>query len=371
MIDKRIEQLAELLVTYSVEVTEGDNVLIDAYDLTPEVVDVLVTRIAQAGGNPFVNNYSSKVWRSLFINQNESALKIQCDRDLEFMKKMDCYIAIRNYNNSFEYSDVPSEQMALSRKIMRPVIDYRVKNTRWCVLRWPSASMAQSAAMSTNAFEDFYFNVCAAVDYRKMDNAMDSLVDLMHKTDKVRITGNGTDLTFSIKNIPAIKCAGKMNIPDGEVFTAPVKDSVEGTITFNTPTVYEGKRFENVSLTFVEGKILSAKSSNTEALNAILDTDDGSRYVGEFAIGVNPMVTFPMCDILFDEKIAGSIHFTPGACYDEASNGNISSIHWDMVLIQTPEYGGGCLYFDNVLIRENGLFIIDELKGLNPDQLGE
>jgi aminopeptidase len=222
--------------------------------------------------------------------------------------------------------------------------------------------------MSTEAFENLYFDVCT-MGYKRMSNAMDALVNLMQNTDKVSILGKETHLTFSIKNIPAIKCAGTMNIPDGEVFTAPVKDSVNGTILFNTPTVYEGKRFENIALTFENGKIIDAKSSDTPALNKILDSDKGARYIGEFAIGVNPYITAPMCDILFDEKIAGSFHFTPGACYDEASNGNKSVIHWDMVLIQTPEYGGGEIYFDDVLIRKDGLFVIDELIPLNPENL--
>lgn len=369
MVDMRIKQLADLLVTYSVEVKKGDNVLIESFDLAPEIIDVLVTRVTEAGGNPYVKYNSSKVIRSLWMNQSEEACKVQYEHELTFMKKMNCYIAIRNYDNSFEYSDVPVDQMKMVRMISRPVIDWRVKNTRWCVLRWPSASMAQAASMSTSAFEDFYFNVCAAVDYRKLSKAMDSLVDLMNKTDSVRLTAKDTDLIFSIKDIPAIKCDGKMNIPDGEVFTAPVKEKVQGRITFNAPTVYDGKRFENISLLFADGKIVDATGSNTDALNAILDTDEGSRFVGEFAIGVNPLVTHPMCDILFDEKISGSIHFTPGACYDEASNGNKSAIHWDMVLIQTPEYGGGCIYFDDVLIRKDGIFVVEELKALNPTEL--
>lgn len=369
MIDSRIELLANDLVNYSVEVKEGDNVLIASTDLMPEVVEALVNAVHKAGGNPFVSYTASRISRALYQSQSDETLKLQADNDLELMKKMNCYIAIRNNNNSFEYSDVPDNRMSAIRKIFRPVTDYRVKNTRWCVLRWPSASMAQSASMSTEQFEDFYFDVCVGISYEKMSRAMDSLVTLMNKTDKVRLTAKNTDLTFSIKDIPAIKCDGKMNIPDGEVFTAPVKDSVNGILTYNTPTVYDGKRFENISLEFKDGKIISATGSNTESLNAILDTDEGARYVGEFAIGVHPYITTPMCDILFDEKISGSIHFTPGACYDDASNGNKSNIHWDMVLIQTPEYGGGSIYFDDVLIRQDGLFVLDELKALNPENL--
>ncbi|MFL6558809.1 MAG: aminopeptidase, partial [Bacillus sp. (in: firmicutes)] len=235
-------------------------------------------------------------------------------------------------------------------------------------LRYPTSSMAQLAKMSTEAFENFYFDVCN-LDYGRMDQAMDSLKALMDRTDKVRITGPGTDLSFSIKDIPAIKCAGRLNIPDGEVYTAPVRDSVNGVVTYNTPSPYQGFTFENVKLTFRDGKIVEAESNDSSRINKIFDTDEGARYIGEFAIGVNPFILNPMQDILFDEKIAGSFHFTPGQCYDDAFNGNHSNIHWDMVNIQRPEYGGGEMYFDDVLIRKDGLFVIPELEVLNPDNL--
>jgi len=228
--------------------------------------------------------------------------------------------------------------------------------------------MAQQAQMSTEGFEDFYFNTCT-LDYSKMSRAMDPLVALMERTDRVRIVGPGTDLGFSIKGIPVVKCDGERNIPDGEVYTAPVKGSVNGTISYNTKTLYQGKVFENVVLRFKDGRIVEATSSNTKDMNAILDTDEGARYVGEFAIGVNPFINKAMLDILFDEKIAGSIHFTPGNAYKEADNGNRSTVHWDLVLCQTPEWGGGEIYFDGRLVRKDGRFVIDELKGLNPESL--
>ena len=228
--------------------------------------------------------------------------------------------------------------------------------------------MAQSAKTSLEDFEDFYFNVCN-LDYSKMSNAMDSLVELMNKTDKVRLVSEGTDLTFSIKDIPAKKCAGRCNIPDGEVYTAPVRDSVNGVITYNTPSEMNGFTFENVKLTFKDGKIVECDGNDKERLEKVFNTDEGARYVGEFAIGVNPYITKPMNNILFDEKIAGSIHFTPGNCYDDAYNGNHSAIHWDMVLIMTPEYGGGEIWFDDVLIRKDGIFVVPELECLNPENL--
>ncbi len=322
--------------------------------------------VSARGGHVYVKTGSSKIIRSLYRAGSLKSFEVTAEAELAFMQKMQGYIAIRNYDNAFEYSDVPADKMTAIRKIMRPVTDWRVKKTKWCVLRWPSSSMAQAASMSTEAFEDFYFRVCT-MDYRGMNVAAQTLAELMRKTDKVRIEGpDGTDLVFSIKGIPVIPCAGTHNIPDGEVFTAPVKTSVNGFIRFNTPTLYEGKKYENLALTFENGKIVSATGSDAAGLNAILDTDEGARYVGEFALGINPHITDGMCDILFDEKISGSIHLTPGACYDDASNGNVSSIHWDLVLIQTEKYGGGRLYFDGVLVRENGLFVLDALKPLNP-----
>ncbi|MEW8976720.1 MAG: aminopeptidase, partial [Exiguobacterium sp.] len=236
------------------------------------------------------------------------------------------------------------------------------------VLRFPTASMAQLANQSTEAFEDFYFDVCT-LDYEKMGQAMEPLVDLMNRTDRVRLVGPGTDLSFSIKDIPAIKCAGNANIPDGEVFTAPVKDSVNGVISYNTPSPYQGFTFENVKLTFKDGKIIEATANDTDRINQVFDTDAGSRFVGEFAIGVNPFIQHPMKDILFDEKIDGSFHFTPGQAYEEAYNGNDSSVHWDLVNIQRPDYGGGEIWFDDVLIRKDGRFVLPELEVLNPENL--
>lgn len=366
MKDVRFAKLAEVLINYSLHVERDECVLIDASDIVPEIVDELLQAIAARGGHAFVKTVDSKIMRSLYVNGSLKSFEMLAESELAFMKKMQGYIALRNYENSFEYSDVPAEKMTAIRKIMRPVIDWRVKKTKWCVLRWPSSSMAQAAAMSTAAFEDFYFKVCT-MDYRRMHEAAQALAELMRKTDKVRIVGpKETDLTFSIKGIPVIPCTGANNIPDGEVFTAPVKESVNGVIHYNTPTLYDGKKYENIVLRFENGKIVEATSSDTEGMNAVFNTDEGARYVGEFALGINPHITDGMCDILFDEKIAGSIHFTPGASYDDASNGNTSSIHWDLVLIQTPKYGGGKIYFDDVLVREDGLFVLESLKPLNP-----
>jgi aminopeptidase len=284
------------------------------------------------------------------------------------MKKMQAYIAIRGSHNVTENADVPGANMQLYSKVVRPVMDYRINKTRWVVLRWPSPSMAQAAGMSTEAFENLYFDVCT-MNYPKMAKAMVPLEKLMAKTDRVHLKGPGTDLTFSIKGIGAKKCEGTRNIPDGEVFSCPVKNSVNGVIQYNTPTLYSGTKFENVRLELKNGKIVNATANNTKRLNEILDTDAGARYIGEFSLGFNPYIMNPMCDILFDEKIAGSLHFTPGQAYQDVGNGNKSAVHWDMVLIQRPEWGGGEVWFDGKLIRKDGRFVTKELKGLNPENL--
>lgn len=367
--DLRYTKLAKLLCGYSVKLAEGENVLLDMCEVPTEMVEALIDEVANLGGNPFVNLSHPRISRKLELASSDSRLQTLGDLELSRMKKMQAYIAIRGSNNIFESGDIPHEKVAKISSAMKASLNWRVDKTKWVVLRWPTPAMAQQAHMSTEAFEDFYFDVCT-FDYSKLAAPMGILRDLMQNTDQVRILGNGSDLTFSIKGIPSIVCAGEMNIPDGEVFTAPVKNSVNGVIKYSAPTVYNGLSFDGVRLEFKDGKIVGADaSSNADKLREILACDEGASYVGEFAIGVNPLIKRPMLDILFDEKIAGSFHFTPGQAYAEADNTNRSKIHWDMVCIQTPEYGGGEIYFDGVKIRENGLFTLPELEALNPDNL--
>ncbi|EFM12921.1 peptidase M29 aminopeptidase II [Paenibacillus curdlanolyticus YK9] len=370
MYDSRLKQLAENLVQYSVDVQPGENILIDYTGSERELVKQLVEEVAKRGGRPFVETSDRGVLRALLRNASKEQLEIWAELDLARMKRMQGYIAVRSGDNVNELSDVPSDHMKLYESIYRHPVhsEQRVKKTRWVVLRYPNASMAQLANMSNEAFENFYFDVCN-LDYSKMEKAMEPLRQLMLKTDRVRIVAPGTELTFSIKGIGAVNCSGHRNIPDGEVYSAPVRDSVQGTITYNTPSIYSGVTFEQVSFTFENGKIVHATANDTKRLNEILDSDEGARYIGEFSLGFNPYILHPMKDILFDEKIAGSLHFTPGQAYEQADNGNRSAVHWDLVLIQRPDYGGGEVYFDDVLIRKDGMFVIDALTGLNPENL--
>src|SRR2546423_124545 len=364
MHDPRFDKLAKLLVEYSTRLKKKENVLIEAFDVPDEMVVALIRAARKAGATPFVQVQRNRISRELAMGTSDKQLNFSASHELARMKKMQAYIALRGSNNITELSDVPVPKMQLLAKKMKPVQDQRVKKTKWCVLRWPSSSMAQLAGMSTEAFENFYFEVCT-LDYEKLQPGMKALKGLMERTNRVQIKGPETNLRFSIKGIPAVICGGDRNIPDGEVFTAPVKNSVEGHITFNAPTIYQSIGFDGIRLDFKKGKIVKAASNETEKLNKILNSDVGARYVGEFSLGFNPYVLQPMRDILFDEKIAGSFHFTPGQAYEEADNSNRSQVHWDMVSIQRKDYGGGEIYFDGKLIRRDGEVLPKELLSLN------
>ncbi len=368
IIDPRFNELADGLTGFSISLKKGERVLIDAYDVPDAMVIALVRSVRRRGAHPLVDIHRARITRELVLGAEEAQFAPHAAVEKMRMEKMDAYIALRGSDNIFESSDVPADRVQLVSRLMKPVLNHRVGKTKWVVLRWPTAAMAQQAAMSTEAFEDFYFRVCT-LDYKRMIGGMNVLAKLMGKTDQVHIKGPGTDLTFSIKNIGAVTCGGSRNIPDGEVFSCPVKNSVNGVVQYNAPTVYLGSSFDNIRLVFKNGKVVEATSSNTKRLNEILDSDAGARFIGEFAIGFNPHILSPMRDILFDEKIAGSFHFTPGQSYAECSNGNNSQVHWDMVCIQRPEYGGGEIWFDGKLIRKDGMFVPKSLYKLNPEYL--
>ena len=369
MSDLRYKNLATLLVMHSTELQQGERVLIHTTDVPDAFVSELILAVRDVGALPVLMSQSSRLLRQLILTGNETYWETEARLAIEQLQTVDAYISIRGNVNTLENSDIPTDLMRTYQTAYgQPVTDFRVNNTRWCALRWPNPSFAQSAGMSTDAFEDFYFNVCT-LDYGRMATAAAPLRDLMAATDRVRIVGPGTDIAFSIKGIGARMSYGKRNVPDGECFSCPTIDSTNGVISYNAPTLYAGKPFSDIRLVIRDGVIIEATSSDTKSLNDILDTDEGARRIGEFAIGFNPVILNPMRDVLFDEKIAGSLHFTPGNAYASPGNGNRSGVHWDMVLIQRPEWGGGEIWFDDVLIRRDGLFIPDSLQGLNPGNL--
>ena len=367
MHDHRIDQLADLLLDHSCELQAGENILIEAFDL-PEtsLVCALIEGAARRRAVPLVSNKNNAILRSLYQTATEESMQLAARFEMQRMEAVHAYIGVRGSANSSQFADVPQPKMDLYQEHWwNPVHStIRVHKTKWVVLRYPTESFAQAAEMSTQAFEDFYFDVCTA-DYASMRRSQQPLIDRMKEADRIRITGPGTELEFSIHGIPVVGCSGERNIPDGEVFTAPVRESIQGTILYNTPSRYQGTVFENIKFQFQDGKIVHAEANETTKLNAILDSDPGARYVGEWAIGTNNRVRHAMLDTLFDEKIGGSFHLTPGQAYDDADNGNRSRIHWDLVLIQRPDYGGGEIWFDNELIRKDGSFLPADLQGLN------
>lgn len=371
--DNRIESFADMIVGYSLGVMPGDRVYIDySGNETRPFIQSLIRRIYAAGAQPFPHRMEPWEERELILGAGREQLKTAADNVIALMEQMDCYIGVRSVENSAELSGIPAERMQLWNSVYAmPIAGVRCAKTRWVVMRYPSPAAAQAMDMGTDAYEDFYYQACA-MDYKKMAEAIGPLQELMDRTDTVRIVGPGTDLRFSIKGIGSVPCAGHCNIPDGELYTAPVRDSVNGVITYNTPAPFDGFCFEHICLHFENGRIVQAEANDSSRLNSYLDQDEGARYIGEFALGFNPYIKVPVKNVLFDEKICGSFHFTPGMSYKgPGGNGNESVIHWDLVCIQTPEYGGGEIWFDDVLIRKDGRFVLPELFPLNPDMLGQ
>lgn len=368
MQDPRIARLATLLLDHSCQIQAGENLLIEAFDLPePALICQLVEGAAQRGARPLVSYKNNEVLRSLYRTATAESMQLAAQFERQRMQAVQAYIGIRGAANSDQFADVPLERMAHYQRHWWQTVhtEVRVPQTRWVVLRYPTHAMAQAARMSTAAFEDFYFDVCTA-DYAQMARDQAPLVRRLQAADRVRLTAPGTDLTFSIRGMNVRPCHGQRNIPDGEVFTAPLRDSAAGTIRYNAPSRYQGVVFENIEFRFERGRIVhAAAGAASGALNQILDGDEGARYLGEWSLGCNNRIRRPMLDTLFDEKIGGSLHLTPGNAYDECDNGNRSSVHWDLVLMQTPEHGGGEVWLDGELLRKDGRFVPDDLQGLN------
>ncbi len=363
--DLREKKLAEKLVNYSCSVKKGEKVLIQYSSCSDSLINALIDEIYKVGAYPILRPIIKSNQRHIMLGADEEYFKFLADIDSYMMEKMDAVILIGGSNNTFEYSDVPESALSAQSKYHTKPVHFDIRcSKKWVLLGYPTPSFAQSARMSTEKFEDFYYQVCT-MDYAELDKNLTPLEKLMNETDKVHIVAKNTDLTFSIKGIPAIKCVGECNIPDGEIYTAPVKDSINGHIEFNIPTKYDGKEFTNIYLEFENGKIVSHKCNNDEAFEKIISVDESARYVGEFSFGVNRFVTQPIHDILFDEKMGCSIHMALGSSYDDAYNGNKSAIHWDLIQCHKKEYGGGKIYFDDKLIYENGDFVPTNLVALN------
>lgn len=365
IMDSKLKELSRNLVNYSLKVEENETVLISSSIECRPLVKELIKDITKVGGIPTVEIHDEEIDTMLLEYTTDERIPLIVSKKQYDVDQFDCFIHIRYTKNEYIGKNIDNEIRRKIGKATEKIDDIRINDRRWVLLNYPSPMDAYKAKMTNQEFYDYAMNVMT-VDYKEMYEHIKPLKELMEKTDKVRLVAENTDITFSIKDIPVIPCCGDSNIPDGEIYTAPVKDSINGTITYNTPCPYQGNIYTGVSLTFESGKIVECHcNEDNEALKKVFDTDEGARYVGEFSLGLNPEIMKPMGDILYDEKIIGSIHFTPGRCYENADNGNTSAIHWDMVLVMRKEYGGGEIYFDDKLIRKDGLFTLPELEPLN------
>lgn len=366
MFDKRLKQLADQLITYSVSLKAGEHVLITSAPAGAPLVKELVRSAYAVGAYPHVQLSDPEISKEIMLGLQPEQAAAMIRYDHGRVEEMDATISVGATLNPYEDAAVPREKREVMRLagVEQEKIKKKKEISRWSVCIYPTAYYANCAGMSLDDFEDYYFSVCC-MDYRRFGEAMEKLRALLEKADQVRIEAPGTELAFSIKGINKRVSAGDRNVPDGEVYTAPVRESINGKVAFNVPSLFQGKRFENISLVFRDGKAVEAHGTPEKALNDILDTDPGARYTGEFAFGVNPRLDVPIGLTLFDEKINGSFHIAMGNGLDVVDNGNRSAIHWDLVSMHTPEMGGGSIYVDGILIRKDGRFVLPELEELN------
>ena len=365
----REKELAKKLVEHSCKIKKNERVLITYSDTPTTFIETLIEEIHSKNAIAIPFRLDKVLKRRLLLGTNINSLRYYKEIVEPIMQSVDSVIIINGSHNDFELSDIPSSIMQSFQKEYVEPIHFKIRcSKKWILLRYPTPAFAQSSKMCTEKFYEHFFNVCT-LDYNKLDSLMNPLKELMESTDKVQIVTPRTNLTFSIKNMPTIKCSGQCNIPDGEIYSAPVKDSVNGHISFNIPVIDNGIEFNDIMLEFKDGKVINHNCSNHNEFAKILDSDSGSRYLGEFAFGLNPYCTTPLKDILFDEKMTSSIHLAIGSSYDDCNNGNKSSIHLDLILSLKEEYGGGEIYFDDKLIYKNGKFIYPNLVALNSENL--
>lgn len=355
MVDERIVEVAKLLVDYCTRTKNGDRVLIrtgvPARDLALEVFKHVLHR----GGHPWIRTDMPGATYLFYKHASEEQLASLPEHELAEIKNTDVYISLGAPLNVKELASIDPARISTRLKTMKPVSDWRVERTRWVVFACPTNALAQEAEMPLQEFEDFVFNACL-IDWKEVSGKLHVLKQHVDATDKVKIVAPDTQLEFSIKGRNSIVGDGEKNMPDGELFTSVIEDSVNGYIRFDVPAIWYGNIVEDINLTFNHGEVTEAKAGkNQPFLEKILATDDGARRIGEFGIGFNYGITRSIKNILFDEKIGGTIHLALGRGYKEALSQNESAVHWDMIkdLRRDAE-----IYFDGKLVMKNGKWII-------------
>jgi len=337
MIDPRNTQLAEILALHSIKVKSDDKVLIKATSqLALPLAREVYKQVLKLGGFPHLVIGDEPLSKFFYDHAQKKHLDDKPVIDEYLANWSDKSVIIVGENNTRELAEADNKKLTQRAKATKTIRDKMLEKP-WILTYVPTPAMAQDANMSTDDLEDFYFNACI-LDWSKQYASMKKLADSLTNAKKIEVVGDRTHLTLSAKGRIFIPCAGEFNMPDGEVFTAPVDDSVEGYVYFNYPLLRQGKMIRDIQLYFEKGVVVRAQASeNQDFLEEILNTDAGARRLGEFAIGLNPGVKRYMYNILFDEKMSNSIHMALGAAYKECNGKNESAIHMDIVKDMRPE----------------------------------
>lgn len=366
------EKYAKVLVDYSTDVKKGDLVIIRATSpMAENLVKEVYKRVLQKGANPIL--------RTSISDMSDLFIKYASDEQLDYVdpisrleyEKVDKFISIGAPLNVKNMARADKAKMARRSKATRGLSELLLNRAAkgeasWIIADVPTNALAQEAKMSFDEYSEFLFNACflnlddPVTKLQEMDKEQKRWAEYLNQRSKIRILGEKTDITFSTAGRKWISCSGLNNYPDGEVFTSPVEDSANGEIYFDFPAIYRGNEAHKIHLTLENGKVIKATAEKGEEfLNAMLDMDDGSRFVGEIAVGTNEMVQDVTGNILFDEKIGGSIHMAVGSSYPETGGKNVSGLHWDIIKNMKGVNGeGGEIYADDVLIYKNGKFLI-------------
>ncbi len=363
MTDELLAKLVDRVLDFALEIGPTDCLYIEAKDIAPEATAAFVEGAKKRGATAIADNESSLSNSEIARRLTKEQAEIMASRKLKKAQASTVVLVLDGTPVALE-SDLPSDKLSLLLKVRAPFSSFVSKNRKWTRLRWPNPSMAQQANQEWDAFVDSWAQACL-FDWSSVASETERLRQIIEDANQVRIVGENTDLAFSIAGIPACLCCGRENIPGGEVFTAPVKKSVNGEVFFNVPSSHASTIFGRVSLCFKDGKVVSSQAeTNDNKLKRLLATDKGASFLGEFALGLNPKITAPLFDTHFDEKIAGSFHLALGRAYDCADNGNRSQLHWDLVSIQRRDFPG-TIYLDNQVLRKDGLFADDTFRVLN------
>ncbi len=356
MADKRIAKLAKILVNHSLSVRKGENVLIvSSSELAKPLVLEVYKEILLAGAHPLVSIKLEEAANIFFEYASETQLRHLPKTQLHEAKNMDCFVNIRAPLNKKALSNIDPQKAGTRSKALKPIGEEIVNNKRWVLTNFPTQALAQEADMSLSEYEDFLYRA-TNIDWDKVKKQEESLQKVLDKGKTVRIMGQDTDITLSIKGRKSIPCHGIRNMPDGEVFLSPIEDSAEGHIYYEMPAIYQGREVTGIRLRFKKGKVVEATATKNEKfLHTMLDTDRGARFLGELGIGTNYGIKKFSKDILFDEKIGGTVHLAVGRSYESAGGTNKSAIHWDMIKDLRQ---GGCIFIDGKPIQKNGKFLI-------------